>query len=501
MRPFEILTFVTLLLALIGLLIIRKGPRWLVYLPGFTLVAVLCHFIFEGARWQMIPAYIFTSILFLISLKQIFGSRKEKSEQPSILKRILRISGTVITIILFVITLIPPLEVPMFRIPHPTGKFKVGSSILFFRDTSRIDAFSPEKDRFRELSVRVWYPASPDNQERRMPYMQSDEARYLAIYTKGAAFTLNHFNLIKTDSYFNVEPLVGPFPVILYSPSGCISENTTLFQELASHGYIVFSVCHPYWNSFQYDELGKIVQLDVDNAHYKAMWEEEGSSNVISIKEDITNAKDLQSKKAAQQLLNKYMPEEVADIRLWAEDNSFLMDRIEYRAFEMRGILDNIDTSKVGAIGFSKGGTATGQFCVTDNRCKAGINLSGFMFGDAVEKPFTRPFMIMESVEPSCTDCDPICDVFYKNSLDAAYMVRINDARHANFSDFSLLGGMNKLLGNIGPINGKRFLKIQNDYVLAFFNQYLKGEPSDLLNDSTGKYEEVVFASRNTRSN
>ena len=115
------------------------------------------------------------------------------------------------------------------------------------------------------------------------------------------------------------------------------------------------------------------------------------------------------------------------------------------------------------------------------------------MFGDAVEKPFTRPFMIMESVEPSCTDCDPICDVFYKNSLDAAYMVRINGARHGNFTDFSLMG-------RIGPINGRRFLKIQNDYVLAFFNQYLKGEPSDLLNDSTRKYEEVVFKSRNTQS-
>jgi hypothetical protein len=90
--------------------------------------------------------------------------------------------------------------------------------------------------------------------------------------------------------------------------------------------------------------------------------------------------------------------------------------------------------------------------------------------------------------------------VFYKNALDAAFMVRINDARHANFSDFSLFGGVNKLLGNIGPINGKRFLKIQNDYVLAFFNQYLKGKPSDLLNDSTRKYQEVVFKSRNTKS-
>jgi len=492
MRPLEILTFVTLLGSLIALLLIRKGPRWFNYLPGFTLVIVLCHVVFEGVRWQMIPAYVFISVFFLISLKQFIGTKKEQSERPSVFKRILRISGTVITFILFVIILILPLEVPMFRIPNPTGKFKVGSSILFFRDTARIDAFSPEKNRFRELSVRVWYPASPGNQEKTMPYMQRDEARYQAIYEKEAVFMLSHFKLIKTDSYLNAEPIKGIFPVIFYSPSGSIVDNTTLLQELASHGYIVFSVCHPYWNAFHYDELGQVVQFDVDNAHYKSIWEQENSSEVIKTKEEITNAKDLQSKKAAQQLLNEYMSEEVADIRLWAGDISFILDQIEGQALTGEAIFDNIDTSKVGAIGFSKGGATAGQFCVTDNRCKAGINLSGFMFGDAVEKPFTRPFMIMESVEPSCTDCDPICDVFYKNSLDAAYMVRINGARHGNFTDISLMG-------RIGPINGRRFLKIQNDYVLAFFNQYLKGEPSDLLNDSALKYEEVVFKSRNTQ--
>jgi hypothetical protein len=200
-------------------------------------------------------------------------------------------------------------------------------------------------------------------------------------------------------------------------------------------------------------------------------------------------------------MLNKYMSQEVADIRLWSGNISFLMNYIEDHALIQGTFLENIDTSKVGVIRFSKGGAAAGQFCVSDNRCKAGINLSGFMFGDALEKPFTRPFMIMESVEPSCPDCDPICGVFYNNSLNPAYMVRITDARHGNFTDFSLLGGINKLQGNIGPINGKCFLKIQNDYVLAFFNQYLKGESSDLLNDSTQMYEEVIFKSRNTESN
>ena len=448
----------------------------------------------------MIPAYLLVLILFLISLKRIFGAGEERSKKQSFLKRILRGTGIVVTFLLFIITLIPPLAIPMFKIPHPTGKFVVGSSILFFRDSSRVDIFSPEKNNYRELSVRVWYPAQDFEKEERLPYLQVDEAGYLSRHLNAPDFLLSHFNRIKTGTYFKAEPLKGKFPVIFYSPSGCITDNTTLFQELASCGYIVISVGHPYWNAFYYDEQGKVKPLDVDNLHYKSIWEEESSSEVIRIKDEITSAKDLRAKQEAQQMLNNYMPQEVADIRLWAEDISFLIDQIEDPAFVEGDIFSNIDTSKIGAIGFSKGGAAAGQFCVSDNRCKAGINLSGFMFGDAVDKPFTKPFMIMESIEPWCPDCDPICDLFYKSSLNSAFMVRINGASHGNFTDFSLLGGINKLQGNIGPINGTRFLKIQNDYVLAFFNQYLKGEPSDLLNDSAHKYEEVIFKSRNAGS-
>jgi hypothetical protein len=498
MNPLEVLIFVALFFSLITLFILRKRPHWLFYISGFIIIVVLFQVVFEGLRWQMIPAYALTLIIILVSLKKILSAKKEQPKRVSLSKRILKVSGMIIIFLFFPITLIPPLAFPRFNIPHPSGTFEIGSSILFFRDSTRLDLFSHEKNSFREFSVRTWYPASPGKTDKRVPYMQTDEAGYLAIQMKAPAFMLSHFKYIKTDSYINAKPVEGLFPVIFYSPSGCIVDNTTLFQELASHGYIVISIGHPYWNAFYYDERSKAQPLDVNNEHYKAIWEEENSSEVASIKEVITNAKDIQSRKVAQEMLNNYMPHEVEDIRLWAEDISFLLDQIEGKALNDEAIFNNIDTSKVGVIGFSKGGAAAGQFCVSDNRCKAGINLSGFMFGDAVEKAFTKPFMIMESIEPWCPGCEPICDLFYENALNAAYMVRINESRHGNFTDFSLLNGVNKIQGNIGPINGKLFLKIQNDYVLAFFNQYLKGEPADLLDDDTRKYEEVIFKSRNT---
>lgn len=499
MRPFEILTFAAVLFSLISLLITGKRFRLFVYLPGGIFLIVLCHVVFEGARWQMIPLYAVASVLFLVTLTRIFITGKERQERLPLLTRILKTTGILIAFLLLLLTLLPPLAMPMFKIPHPSGEYQVGSSILFFRDSTRMDTISPEENRFRELSVRAWYPASPGDSEKRLPYMQADEAQCMAIQFNAPDFLLSHFRRIKTDSYLEAEPLNGPFPLIFYSPSGSIVDNTTLFQELASHGYIVMSVGHPCWNAFDYGEKGQVIPRDLENEHYKSIWEEENSSRVIDIKDKITNAKDLQSRKEAQQMLNTYMPREVADIRLWAGDLSFLMDKIEDPSFAGENILSHIDTSKIGAMGFSKGGAAAGQLCVSDKRCKAGINLSGFMFGDAVDIAFTSPFMIMESIEPSCPDCDPICDLFYENALNAAYMVRISGARHANFTDFSLMGGLMKRQDIIGPIRGDRFLKIQSEYVLAFFDQYLKGMPSELTHDPAGRYEEVIFKSKNTR--
>ena len=197
MRPFEILTIATLILSLIALLIIRKKTRWFVFIPGFLIVVVLCQLVFEGSRWQMIPTYILTFIVWLISLIKILITKKEQSERQSFFKRLLKVSGIIIIILLLIISIIPPLAIPMFKIPHPSGKFEVGSSILFFRDSTRLDLFSTKKNRYREFSVRAWYPASHGKTEKGLPYMQTDEAGYLATQLNSPSFMLNHFKLSK----------------------------------------------------------------------------------------------------------------------------------------------------------------------------------------------------------------------------------------------------------------------------------------------------------------
>jgi hypothetical protein len=54
-----------------------------------------------------------------------------------------------------------------------------------------------------------------------------------------------------------------------------------------------------------------------------------------------------------------------------------------------------------------------------------------------------------------------------------------------------------KITGAFGPIDGYRMVKIINAYTLAFFNEYLKGEMSPLLDGPSLDYPEVIIRIRN----
>ena len=50
-----------------------------------------------------------------------------------------------------------------------------------------------------------------------------------------------------------------------------------------------------------------------------------------------------------------------------------------------------------------------------------------------------------------------------------------------------------RLLGVLGSIDGKRCLRIQNDYVRAFFDKHLKGRDNGLLDGPSADYPEVTI--------
>jgi len=153
-----------------------------------------------------------------------------------------------------------------------------------------------------------------------------------------------------------------------------------------------------------------------------------------------------------------------------------------------------LDLQRVGVMGFSKGGAAAGQFCVTDTRCKAGINLTGFMYGDIVDIDLQVPFFFVNEEELWCPDCYPN-NLIFKQADSDAYQMKIRGARHSDFVYFPVERGSLQSAGDKPAINGERMILILNEYSLAFFNKHLKGMTSTLLDGPSADFPEVDFLS------
>jgi len=212
-------------------------------------------------------------------------------------------------------------------------------------------------------------------------------------------------------------------------------------------------------------------------------------------------AKTLEDRPDLYEKLNQAMPTEVSDLRLWGEDIAFVVDQLKEMNSNTGFFKGIMDVNRIGVMGYSKGGAAAGQYCLTaDDRCKAGINLGGFMFADIVEKNLKKPFMIMEHIEPWAPDGLPIGELFVQKAESDAYMVAIRDALHGNFCDMTLAKKYIKLEGIVGPIDGEKFLNIMEYYVRAFFDKYVKGIPGMVIEDLSATYPEVIFKSRNEKT-
>jgi len=497
MRLFEILTLVTLLLALLSFFVPRgKRPRWTAYLPSLAVLFALIHLVFEGYRWQMVPAYGLTALLFLGSVRGILPRARLPSDPPSRWRRVLSIIGTVLGLLMLAITAGPLALFPVFRMPKPTGPHTVGTRYFYWVDQGRLDTYTPDPDDYREVSVQVWYPAELTGDDEPIPYMRKEAGRAFAEFLDLPSPLFDHFALVRTHAYLNagVAQTETPFPVITYSTSGLMSSHMALFEELASHGYVVLCIGHPYWNPFAYSADGEVLPFDGQNEYYKAWWAEENAT-VKEAKRQITVARTTGEQERAQRWHNELKPVAISDLGKWAEDIGFVLDELE-RVNVGNGFLAGaLDLEQVGIMGFSKGGAAAGQFCVTDARCKAGINLTGFMYGDIVDVNLVQPFMFVSEEELWCKDCY-VNDLFYKRAESSAYQMKIRGARHVSFGDPCLWGGLFDIIGEGAAIDGERMTKIQNVYTLAFFDKHLKGLAAPLLDGPSPDYPEVVFRSR-----
>jgi predicted dienelactone hydrolase len=491
MAPFVVLLFVPA----------KRRYQWMHLLPFLSIALAFLHLLIEGYRWQLVPAYFLSFLLVLCTFSKVQQSRRSSGQATLVDRKWLRIPGAIAGSLLLLVSMALPILFPHLWLPKPSGPYCVGTRNLYFVDNDRPETFTPDPNDHREICARVWYPAEAPTGRKPVSYAENakERGRILTRHTPIPSFIFYHLSLVDTHSYRDAEVLKGlqRFPIVIFSHAywGGILQNTVLMEELASHGYVAVSIGHAHETPYFFEIDGTLKAFDPFNKEYRLRSAERKEAK--NIEQEITQTQNRQELDMLFRSICAQRPKSLESVRIWADDVSCTVDELEQMNSENGAFAGRLDTDRVGVIGHSMGGTASGQVCLTDKRCKAGINMDGIQLGDMIERNLSRPFMFMHHDNIGARN-KTLNRIFFERSEGPAYLVLIRGTRHMNFSDFSLYGygSVPRLLDIVGEINGKRCMRILNDYVLAFFNKHLKGKDSGLLDGYSQVYPEVEIQVR-----
>jgi dienelactone hydrolase len=375
---------------------------------------------------------------------------------------------------------------PTFELPAPTGKSPIGTTRWVVTDNSRDELFAPGKKH--DIEVVAWYPiagAPGATGATNAPYVRDgmEEVLSFARLAKlGEAF--NGLASVKTHATLDAAPASSPgrFPVVLFQHgyTGLPSSHTALMEDLASHGWVVLNLIHPYEATGAMLADGAVVTFtDEKNAMRGPImdvlneWGPEGGTM-----EKITSAGDAGEK---EKLLRGYLAtlkntDQV--VKRWTLDAKYALDHLPKDGAAGR-VAARLDLTRLGVAGHSMGGVAGAQFCVEDRRCKAALNLDGIpQYGTMIDTRMPAPFLMVYSGRAGRAGAS---DIIYQRAASKYYRVDVKDTLHLDFTDMNFWGGPLRQRGAFGKIDPARAAEVTRMIVREFFGQEILEQPSAFL--------------------
>lgn len=330
-----------------------RRPTQRLVAAALALLAVAAKWTFVGFTWQDLPSGLLLALSALPPLRTGSG-----------LRWIGRGGFGAVAAASAGVWILP--AVP--SLPPPDGRDPVGTEIYRWTDSSRTEPRTADPTDRRSVIAQAWYPATgrQKSAEERLPYIDGT-SRMPARVSGLPGVILQRYHQV--DSHADASaPLASserPWPVVIFSPGygAPRAVYTGLATRLASRGFVVFVLDHPY-------ESG-VTQLP--------------DGRVVGTQEDFAPGESRIAYMVAQQRVR------TADIR-------FVIDQIarpEALSPPLRG--GRIDAAKVAVIGHSFGGAASAMAMSEDPRVVAAANIDGTPYGDLPDRQLTRPFLLLES--------------------------------------------------------------------------------------------------------
>ena len=385
---------------------------------------------------------------------------------------------------------------PPFVLPAPTGLYPVGATSWRITDAARPETYSAAGEP-HQVEVHAWYPTDKPGGTP-APYMRAmAEAQSFAQLMRQPG-VFDDLATVQSHSSLDAVPRSTParFPVLVlqHGFTGLPSSHTALAEDLASHGYAVLSIVHPYEATASTLADGKVITfLNEKGAMHQPImdvlneWGPEGDTMTMVT----ASASDAEKEK----LLRGYFAalKKTDDVvRRWVLDTRLVLDRLP-KTGPGSVLAARLDLGRAGFFGHSMGGVTSGQFCVEDRRCKAGLNLDGIpQYGTMIDTPMPAPFLMVYSARPGRMGAS---DLIYKRSAARFYRVDVNDTLHLDFTDMNFWPGPLRSRKAFGAIAPERAAEITRTIVREYFDQELLGKPSPLLSRKTTLPEVTVTQS------
>lgn len=329
--------------------------------------------------------------------------------------------GFIIRCIGYVIAVLPLFLFPQYQKLDTTGNFPVAAYDVTFTDSNRMETYA-KNDEKRAVNATFWYPE------------KADENSPLVIFSHG-----------------------------LY---GVRYSNESLFRELASHGYTVCSIDHPYHSFYTKDDQGKTTTVSMD---------------FLKEYQEASESKDLSVMLKVQ--------EEWLDIR--TADIEFILDRIrlETQKNDSKSFYHNIDLENIAISGHSLGGSVALKLGRELENVKAVMALESPYFGDlqGVSEDGSK-YLWNEEEYPIPTlnfysdatwkwlQEDPLYEqnAKYLEGSKSVMSVHIEGTGHLGLTDLSLVSPMmTSYLDRVQGREPKEVLQEINRETLDFFNTYM----------------------------
>lgn len=343
------------------------------------------------------------------------------------------------------------------RYPAPEGEYQVGRTKLYLTDYSREEIFSEEAGDKRLLPVTIYYPADPHAGDRKAEFASKAVAEVIASYNGFPAFVLD---TVKPNSYVDARPVSGEtFPVLLFSGGlyGQAPFYGSLLEAVASEGYVVVSVEHPYSDIASEASDGSIIRYTNEGTAF------------FDVETDNIKLEDY--------------GEELADV--WTADMLFVYDELGDLNAGNVILSGTMDLEKTGIFGHSFGGAVTIQCLQEREEPLAGINMDGSLFGKQRDEPVYQPLVFMNNSQGAILSA-----IFFQEKViasrtsEACYHMMLLDSTHDSFAtDSGLLYDKYAMFkpADAAKISGSEALSDLSFYITSFFDLYILDQKQEAI--------------------